>query len=278
MASELYLCLGKLSQTPYFLSGLGVNIYSMDELCYYLHENAYILDNDLFDIRLCDFIRENLEMPELADLIRKMIREDKPLGEIVTTLFLVTGYLDEDEIRHVRQVLVDNASLSFAAKRKVRGDNLLVANKYTRAIEEYQYVISGLSKEEEPELYSSILHNMGCAYAHMFLLEKASEFFKQAYDTDGDRESLVMYLIALRLSKSKEEFNRIVVKNGYDDRISLEAVRRMSTAREANIDTPYAKQLLEMLDLHDAGRISDYYKAVDEILEAWKSDYRRSME
>lgn len=278
MASELFLCLGKLSQTPYFLSGLGVNIYSMDELCYYLYQNAYILDNDLFDTRLCDYIRDNLEMPELSDLIRRMIRDKKTLGEMVTTLFTVTGYCNEEEIRKVRQVLVDNASLSFAAKRKVRGDNLLVANKYTRAIEEYQYVLSGLNKEEEPELYSAILHNIGCAYSQMFLLKKAAEYYKKAYEIDKDRESLIMYLIALRLSSSKDDFDRIVVKNGYDDRISLEAVRRMSAARESNIDTPYGKQMLEILDLHDAGKVSDYYKAIDDTLDAWKLDYRRSME
>lgn len=278
MASELYLCLGTLSTTPYFLSGLGVNIYSMDELCYYLCQNAYILDNDLFDFRLCDYIRDNLEMEEVAEHIRQMIRDKKTLGEMVTTLLTITKYCDEDEIRHIRQVLVDNASLSFAAKRKVRGDNLLAANKYTRAIEEYQYVLAGLSKEEEPELYSAILHNMGCAYAHMFLLEKAADYFKKAYMLDNDRESLIMYLISLRLTSSKEDYDKVIVKNGYDDRISLEAVRRLTSAREADIETPYGKSMLQLLDLHDEGKISEYYKMIEAMLEAWKLDYRRSME
>ena len=75
MATQLYLCMGTLSPTPYFLSGLGVNIYSMDELCYYLCANAYILDNDLIDVRLCDHMRDNLGMPELAAKLRKMIKE-----------------------------------------------------------------------------------------------------------------------------------------------------------------------------------------------------------
>ena len=130
--SDMYLCLGTLSKTPYFLSGLGVNIYSMDELCYYLHRDVYILDNDLFDMRLCDYIRDNLEMVQLSEVIRQMIRDKKTLGEIVTTVFSITGYCNEEEIKRVRQLLVDNASLSFAAKRKVRGDNLLNAGKYKR--------------------------------------------------------------------------------------------------------------------------------------------------
>ena len=274
----MYLCLGTLSPTPYFLSGLGVNIYSMDELCYYLCANAYILDNDLIDVRLCDYMRDNLGMPELAAKLRKMIKEGKTLGEMVTTILVDTHYCNDEEITRIKQILVDNASLSFAAKRKVRGDNLLCANKYPRAIEEYQYVLSVLSKEEEPELYSSILHNVGCAYSLMFLLDKAGEYFKQAYEIDGSRDSLIMYLICLRLSKKKEDYDRIVVKNGYDERVALEAVRIMASAREAAIETPYGDAMKDILEIHDAGRVSEFYRALDATLEDWKLEYRRSME
>ena len=278
MASEMYMCLGALSTTPYFLSGLGVNIYSMDELCYYLCVNAYILDNDLIDVRLCDFLRDNLEMPELSNKLRKMIKEGRTLGEMVTTILVDTKYCNDEEIAKIKQILVDNASLSFAAKRKVRGDNLLCANKYPRAIEEYQYVLSVLNREEEPELYSSILHNVGCAYSMMFLLDKAGEYFKRAYETDESRESLIMYLVCLRLSAKKEEYDRIVVKNGYDERIALEAVRLMTSAREAAIDTPYGDAIKDILALHDSGRISEFYRVLDDTLDSWKLEYRRSQE
>lgn len=277
MASEMYLCLGALSTTPYFLSGLGVNIYSMDELCYYLCVNAYILDNDLIDVRLCDYMRDNLDMAPLAAKLRKMIKEGKTLGEMVTTILIDTKYCNDEEIARIKQVLVDNASLSFAAKRKVRGDNLLCANKYPRAIEEYQYVLSVLNKEDEPELYSSILHNVGCAYALMFLLDKAADYFKQAYEIDESRESLVLYLVCLRLTAKKEEYDRIVVKNGYDERIALEAVRIMTSARESEADTPYADAMNDILELRDSGRVSEFYAALDVALEEWKQEYRRTM-
>ena len=274
----MYMCIGTLSATPYFLSGLGVNIYSMDELCYYLCTNAYILDNDLIDVRLCDYMRDNLDMAPLANKLRMMIKAGKTLGEMVTTILIDTNYCNEEEITKIKQILVDNASLSFAAKRKVRGDNLLVANKYPRAIEEYQYVLSVLDKEEEPELYSSILHNVGCAYALRFLLDKAGDYFKQAYDLDGSRESLIMYLVCLRMTAKKGEYDRMVVKNGYDERIALEAVRTMASAREAQIDTPYGDTMRDVIDLHDTGKVSEYYRMLDNVLEDWKTDYRRMME
>ena len=278
MATQMYMCIGTLSTTPYFLSGLGVNIYSMDELCYYLCVNAYILDNDLIDVRLCDHMRDHFEMPELAAKLRKMIKAGKTLGEMVTTILTDTKYCNDEEIGKIKQILVDNASLSFAAKRKVRGDNLLCANKYPRAIEEYQYVLSVLSKEEEPELYSSILHNVGCAYSMMFLLDKAAEYFRQAYETDNSRESLVMYLVCLRLTAKKEEYDRIVVKNGYDERIALEAVRLMMSAKEAKTETPYSAAMNRILELQDQGRVSEFYNLLDDTLDEWKLDYRRSQE
>ncbi len=277
MASQVYMCLGTLSTTPYFLSGLGVNIYSMDELCYYLCVNAYILDNDLIDTRLCDFLRDNLEMPELSNKLRMMIKANKTLGEMVTTILTDTNYCNAEEIARIKQILVDNASLSFAAKRKVRGDNLLCANKYPRAIEEYQYVLSVLNKEEEPELYSSILHNVGCAYSMMFLLEKAGEYFRKAYEIDESRESLVLYLVCLRMTVKKEDYDKIVVRNGYDERVALEAMRLLTSAREAQIDTPYGDAMKDILSLHDAGRIPEFYRALDATLEDWKTQYRRSM-
>ena len=277
MAAQVYMCLGTLSTTPYFLSGLGVNIYSMDELCYYLCVNAYILDNDLIDTRLCDFIRDNLEMPELSNKLRMMIKANKTLGEMVTTILTDTKYCNDEEIAGIKQILVDNASLSFASKRKVRGDNLLCANKYPRAIEEYQYVLSVLDKEEEPELYSSILHNVGCAYSMMFLLEKAGEYFRKAYEIDESRESLVLYLICLRMTVKKEDYDKIVVRNGYDERVALEAMRLLTSAREAQIDTPYGDAMKDILALHDAGKNSEFYRALDATLEDWKTQYRRSM-
>lgn len=278
MASELYLCMGTLSSTPYFLSGLGVNIYSMDELCYYLCQNAYILDNDFIDVKICDYIRDYLGMEEIAEYIRKMINDKKTLGEIVTSILTMTNYCTEAEIKQIRQILVDNASMSFAAKRKARGDNLLKADKYARAIEEYQFVLSGLSKEEEPELYGAVLHNLGCAYGKLFMLDKAKSYFKRAYDLDGDRESLIMFLICLRLASPKEEYDRIVVKNGYDERVALEALRRLGNAREVDTNTQMGKQMRKVSDLYEEGRVGEYYKAVSETIESWKVDYRHNME
>ncbi len=274
--SELYLCLGKKSSIPYFLSGLGLNIYSMDELLYYLVRDAYILDNDLFDDKLCDYISHEMALPELGEMLKKMVHLRRPIGEIVTTLLTTTGYLDEEEIRRVRQILVDNASLSFASKRKVRGDHLLEAGKFSRAIEEYRYILANLSKEEEPDIYSAILHNIGCSYARLFLFEKACLYFKDAYDIDNNRDSLIMYLATKRLLMGAEEFDRMALRYGYDELDVAQAKQRLAMAQNNTKDSKLSARVQTLRSLREEGKVSEYYHLADTTLFEWKQDYRCS--
>jgi len=276
--SDLYLSIGSLAQTPYYLSGLGINIYSMDELCFYLVRDSYILDNDLVDIKLCDYIEEHLNLKNIADTLREMIERNAAVGEVVTTLLEMTGYCKGEEIKKIERILVDNASLSSANKRKLRGDNLVRSSKFTRAIEEYQYVLSCISEEEEPQLYSSILHNIASAYAQMFLMDKAIEYYKRAYELDGNTESLILYLAAMRMKMKGEDFDRMAVRCGYEDRIILEAQRRLSTAKNEKLSSEYVEDVQKIIDLRSEGRIAEADREISLVLDKWKQDYRRSMD
>ena len=38
------VCVGSYAKMPYRIPGLGTDVYSMEELCYCLKENAFLLD------------------------------------------------------------------------------------------------------------------------------------------------------------------------------------------------------------------------------------------
>ncbi len=275
--TELILCTGELSTTPYYIVGLGVNIFSVEELCFCLVQNAYILDRDLMDEKLCVFLERQLKMKELAGTLHTLIDEEKSLGEFVTTILQEVAYCNEEEIKSVKQVLVDNASLGFAQKRKARADNLLRAKKYTLAIDEYQYVLQSIQKEEEPELFAAILHNTGCAYAQLFLFDKAAFYYKEAYETKEQRESLIQYLIALRMTMRKEQYERLLLRYGYDEEIIKEADERMDRYRTESPTSAYANALTEIKTLQNIGKISEYYSSIEKTLDVWKQEYRKNM-
>ena len=275
--SKLILCKGKLSKNPYYIVGLGMNVYSIEELCYYFVKDAYILDNDIMDLGLCDFIADELELTEIAEALRTLILRGASLGQFVTSLLEMTGYLEEEELLSIKQVLVDNASLSFAMKRKKRADNLLEAKKFTRAIDEYRYMLNRMKKSDDPEMYSLILHNTGVAYARLFMYDKASYYFKEATALNDDKEILIHYLQSLRMTMKKDAYERFVLRMGYPDSIIREAEERLSLARSEKSDSEYAKEIEEIRELRSDGHISEYYNRIDETLVKWKLEYRDRM-
>lgn len=275
--AELSLCLSAVAQAPYYVSGLGVNVYSIEELCFLLSENAYILDNDLMDEKLCSFIDKQLKMKDLASKLKKLIDENKSIGEFVTTILEETGYLSEEEIGEVKQVLLDNAMLGFARKRKARGDNLLKSRKYTLAIDEYQFILSNIDKAEETELYSAILHNIGTAYAHMFLFEKAAYYYREASDLTDNEESRISYLMAMRLTMHKDQYEKMLLRYGYEDEFLKKIDKRMAESHYNAEHTPYRAAVDNLKELKESGKITEYYKATYETLSSWKQEYRRNM-
>ncbi len=275
--TDLILCIGELSTTPYYIAGLGTNVYSIEELCFCLVQNAYVLDQDLMEERLCVFLEKQLKLKELAAKLRLLIEEGSSLGEFVTSILEETFYCGEEEIGQVKQVLMNNAGLGFAQKRKARGDNLLRTKKYTLAIDEYLYAQQCLKREEEPELYAAIVHNTGTAYAQLFLFEKAAGCYREAYEIHENKESLIQYLAAMRLSIRKEKYDRMLLQYGYDTEIVKEVEERMNQSRLHSPDSAYAKALEETKVLQNAGRISEYYESIENTLNDWKQEYRKNM-
>lgn len=275
--AELTLCRGNLATTPYYITGLGVNVYSIEELCFCLAKNAFILDQDLMDDKLCAFIDKQLKMKDLAAKCQALIDENKSVGEFVTTILTETGYLSEEGIKEVKQILLDNAMLGFAQKRKARGDNLLRSRKYMLAIQEYQFILQNVDKAEETDLYASVLHNLGTAHAYMFLFEKAAYYYREAADLNDNEESRIAYLMATRLTMHKEQYEKLLLRHGYEEDFLAKVDKRMEQGRFGAEHSPYREAMDKIQELKGTGRITEYYKAIDDTLRDWKQEYRRNM-
>ena len=50
--SGYILCQTKKAEHPYFITNISMNIYSIEELCYYLYHNLYLADDTNNNIAL----------------------------------------------------------------------------------------------------------------------------------------------------------------------------------------------------------------------------------
>ena len=51
--SGYILCQIKRAKIPYYIVNISTNIYSIEELCYYIYHNIYLLDDTIINEQLC---------------------------------------------------------------------------------------------------------------------------------------------------------------------------------------------------------------------------------
>ena len=74
--SGYVLCQIKKAKNPYYIESISTNIYSIEELCYYLQQNIYLIDNTIINEKLCDWIRDALGLDKLYRKLYKQLDKD----------------------------------------------------------------------------------------------------------------------------------------------------------------------------------------------------------
>jgi hypothetical protein len=115
------------------VEGLDIRVYSMEELCYCLKENAFLLDLSIMNDKLVDWIGEECKVWELAKQLYPMVHKQGSLSVFVVTILQYVGMYDPEEILQVEQVLKQGAGLSNLEKRKSQIDYMVEKRKYAAA-------------------------------------------------------------------------------------------------------------------------------------------------
>lgn len=241
------LSVGKCTDHPYYMTYAAVNVYSIEELCYCLYENAFLLDSDIVNGQLIDWIGEQCGLEELAKDLKRFVNVANAVCDFVTTILEYTAYYKAEDIYKVHTLLKENETLDPLERKTVCADHMLKNCKYPEAVKEYQR-LAGMT--EDTERLSKLYHNTGVAYAGMFLFGEAAVYFLKAYETAGRIESYRQYLAAKRMQLSEQDYILFIAerKEAYDTSLLLE--RQIEEIKEAWQDSAEKKRL-EALALED---------------------------
>lgn len=175
---ELLLCSSGIAPMPYYIESIALNIYSLEELCYYLKQNIDLADPSLMDDELIEWVRVQLKLPALAARLKKQ-KERGSLFEFVAAAVSGCNYCAKEELEEMRAALADFENKGETECAKIRADRLLKRRRYKACIIEYGKLLD--HPETAGEFAGNICHNLGCAYAGLFLFSQAEACFKQAY-------------------------------------------------------------------------------------------------
>lgn len=201
------LAKGKVAEQPYEMPYTGKKVYSIEELCYYIYNNIYTINEDFFQLSLVDWLKEEAGLPELADKLSYMITEEHGLKDLVVTTLCGCDYYQEQEIRQLVHILDEINNLPVFRKKKIKADNYLRAGRYGRSLLEYRKLLHGsFAVNFTPEEYGDILHNQGIAHFYTSSFAEAKDDFKEAFVRNNKKDSLQHYLWILLMEGEEQQF------------------------------------------------------------------------
>lgn len=247
------LCRVKTADNPYYIENIGVYIYSAEELCFFLKENIYLIDESIMNEVLCDWIRDELELKSLYRQLYEQLQRMEEAGDgadrsaavsgFVMPIFREIGYLPPKQMKQYQDTLSSLAVQPEDARDKLKGDYLARSNMLGNAVNEYLKILSRRSKGGGAQFYAQVLENLGCAYARMYRFEEAADAFEEAWKMAKGKEALRRFVSVLPFFLPEKTADRRIRELGADptavDTIKTQNLRlAKQTERKQEKETP----------------------------------------
>ena len=220
---SIRLCIGDYAKNGYEPEHMGIKLYSLEEVCFFIKENAYLLDESFVDEELGRWLAKECGLQELGEELRKASQKKVSLKSFIGILLEYACFFPKEVNHEIENIVVENSSLSVYEKKKARADALVKKGHYGLAGKEYGKLLQMLP-DDMTVLKGDIYHGCGVCLAKMFYFTLAGEYFLKAYDLTGKISSYKQYLWTKRLSVTEEEYVEFLKEHqeAYEDSVEME--------------------------------------------------------
>lgn len=271
--SGLLLCT-KTAKRPLTIKDSGINLYSMEELCYYIYNNIYIIEPEFFSKELIEFLEKELELEKTAKKLKDQIFRNESYINMIRTILEGGFYYSDEEMGQIEEVLADLGKKSQGDRMKFKADMLAEQGKYEKALNAYRSLLEAKYNAEQTKLLGDIWNNMGVIYARMFLFEDALCCFQKAYDMEGEQEYRDNIICSLIFMENKEKFCELMEMYNISEETADRYRRAVMMAEEEVRNNPGIIHETEMFKYTADKELGSYYSDVDSVLDKWKQEYR----
>ncbi len=270
--STLIYCRNSIAASPYFIEEASLNIYSLEELSYYILNNVYLLSNKFMSVELCNWIGRELKQKKLADELLSLVQSNSPLHIFVGHILASNGYASQKEIKDLLAIVSTFENKTEAERKKMRADRLMNGGKIVDAIYEYETLLSDeVSKTMSKSVEGNVYHNLGCAFAKLFLFDEAIKCFDEAYMRNQKMQSLYQLLYAIRCNGDDELFDSYVLKYQIPKEFVDEVSRVIASVTTREDIVEFDKAINELqYDYDNPNRLMDIAAAT---FDKWRVEY-----
>lgn len=250
---SLILCHKKRAKQPYEITRVHIRVYTIEELCYYVCNNLYLIDHTIMNLQLCQWIGTELSLPRLAQALQEELEGDCTQKDFVLTLLRESVIYDTAEINKIQGILERLGNQREVEKQKYKADSLMERVEYSAAVLTYQSILGGKQDEAvDKTFYARVYANLGAAYGRLFLYEEAAGAYREACSLCEDRDMMKAFLYSYSRAYPQEDYMKLLSGNP----VYLSLDRKLKE---------------ELAKIHED---TDPDISLEQ-LEIWKKEYRR---
>lgn len=271
------LCQHKRTESPYYIDNISTNIFSIEELCFYLYNNIYLLDETIINDSLCQWMKEELGLKSLGMKLQGMLNAAIDVESFILPIFKEIHYLSQAEYKELGLKLEQLAEQPELVRKKLKGDYLIRYGKYINGIKVYEKVLE--SPEESNlggQFRGCVYHNMGCAYAKLFQMDEALACLKNAYEHMHTKAALKSYLYAVFMADSREAYEQKAAELGVDVQTKAEMDEELRKSMAALEDSQAQQDFVNAKKEKAQGNLEGYYRSMDALLERMTEEYHKN--
>ncbi|MDD4112378.1 MAG: hypothetical protein PHC56_05040 [Herbinix sp.] len=273
---KLIICSGKRTDRPYVMPTTGHRIYSIEELCYYIYNNIYSVDETLFTDSLVDWIGTELCLISRAEKLEMSLKQGVDHKTLLAVIMCSSDYYTEQEIKKLLTTVDDIRTMPPIKRWFIKANSFLKSKQYSEALAQYdRLLISEEAADLTPKDYGDILHNKAIATLYISGLEGALELFLQAYERNHREETLRQYLYTLWLVKGgRQAFNEYTANNQISVELSEDIVLRME---QLSHDAGRCKDMDDIYILRkmkDSGKTEEVREKCKQMIYEWIGEMR----
>ena len=211
---SIILCHKKKAEHPYEISRVHHKIYTIEELCYYMCNNLYLIDYTIVNEKLCDWLEEELELIELTENLRQVLHQHGSVEQFIVTILAHSSIYTTAELKGIRDILEKLKNQKPIEKQKYKADNLLQNGALKSAILIYQSIIYGETDDSvDGRFYGKVYACLGAAYGRLFLYEEAAKMYETAFQICEEESMLKAYVYACKQYMPQKEYKLFISKS-----------------------------------------------------------------